>query len=143
MMCKMKELDAHEEIEELAECAACPENVLLMAALKILEEDQNAGKLTLEEAKAWVAGMLNADGKPIGETWDFKTIERVLAGTGITDELVEMYAAMNMIKADFGRALARHGVDNVELVVEMAHDWLHDPDAKPGKLQRYMRSISK
>lgn len=142
-MYKLKDMDTHEEMEELAECSACPENVMLMAALKILDEDQNVGELTLEEAQTWVAGMLDADGNQIGETWDFETIKRVLAGEGITDELVEMYTVMNMIKADFGRALEKNGAAGVQIVIDMAQDWLHDPDAKPGKLQRYMRTISK
>lgn len=144
MMCKMRELNAHEELEELAECAACPENVMLAAALKILDDGSgNTGALDRDEAKKYVDRMLDANGLHVGETWSMDTVRDVLAGRGMDDELLEMYVAMNMIKADFGRALTRHGADDVELVVEMAHDWIHDPDAKTGKLGRYMREIAK
>lgn len=139
---RLKDMHVHEEMEELAECMACPENVILMAALKILD-DEDDGQLTEEEAKEWVAGMLDEKGQPIGETWNMETIKRVLAGAGVKADPLEMYTAMNMIQADFGEVLARHGVDEVETVIDLALAWLGDPDAKPGKLKRYMKAISK
>lgn len=137
----MMHLNPHEELEEMKERCATPENVVLMAALKILDDGKEK-ELNAETARRYVAGMKDADGHNVGETWSYQTIRDVLAERGIDEELLEMYIVMNMIKADFGRAMSRNGVNNVGLVIEMARDWLHDPDAKPGKLKRYMKYIS-
>lgn len=135
------------EIKESRDWVMNPENVMSLAALIYIKEhmpdfsdlSENTGacKLTREEAEEWVRGMDNADG----------TKGAFFISPAETDGLrgecdsIEFWAAMNLMKSDYGVVAKRHGVDCPAFYSDMAHAFLDDKDAKPGKLCLYHKYI--
>ena len=100
-------------------------------------------RLTAEEAEEWVRGMKSEDGKP-GGRWELQDIKRYAENYGIKpDEVVEFYAVLNALATDYGKVAKKFGVDRMEYWAEMAKAFMHDKDAKPGKVKLYYECIAK
>lgn len=89
--------------------------------------------LTEEVAKSWVHSMKHKDGT-IGEHW---TIEQTSQYSGKHDKN-DWYAAMNMMYSDY----CNPKFDN-NIYIELANDYLNDPDAPEDKLLRYYMLVIK
>lgn len=99
--------------------------------------------LTAEEAEEWVRGMKPEDGKK-GGRWELQDIRRYAENYGVMpDEVVEFYAVLNALATDYGKVAKKFGVDRMEYWAEMAKAFMHDKDAKPGKVKLYYECIAK
>lgn len=141
------------EIEKSRDWPMNHDNVVTLAALMYIKEhmdehmhgeehkamdhtEDDSCELTREEADSWIKGMKNADGSNGGffslhETDEFK---------GQCDS-IKFCVAMNMMKSDFGVVGKMFDVDIPEFYAELAKAFLHDRDARPGKLCRYHKYI--
>lgn len=107
--------------------------ILLSRAKKYLCRENPT--LSEEDAKRWVAHM----DPPARWTKDQTTT--VMHGRGYNYDPWVFYVAMNAIFSDFGQTLIRHGVDNIDMWAELAHDFIDDMDADENKVARYWRDI--
>ena len=90
-----------------------------------------------EDAKEWVASM-NPPAK-----WTMEQTTDVMYKQGYSHRPCEFWAVMNSIYSDYGKTMAKYGADKPEVWAALAHDWLDDADAEPGKTGRYFRDIVK
>lgn len=100
--------------------------------------------LTLDEAEEWVQGMKGEDGKT-GGRWPYHEIKQYAANFGIQGEeqIVEFYAVMNALYTDYCKVAKKHGVDKVDFWADLAKAFIHDKDAKSGKVKMYYECIAK
>lgn len=100
--------------------------------------------LTLYEAEEWVQGMKGEDGKT-GGRWPYHEIKQYAANFGIQGEeqIVEFYAVMNALYTDYCKVAKKHGVDKVDFWADLAKAFIHDKDAKSGKVKMYYECIAK
>jgi len=133
------------EIEEARDWGMTRENVMSLAALLYIKEHMEESEhdwhdehmeLTEAEAEEWVSGMENADGTQgayyaVGETDAFRG---ELPST-------DFWAAMNMMKSDYGVVARMFSVDVPAFYAELARAFLNDRDAEPGKLWRYHKYV--
>ncbi|MBO7614772.1 MAG: hypothetical protein J6T15_03655 [Bacilli bacterium] len=91
-------------------------------------------KLTKEMAKEWVSEM-----KPVGEHWTMEQTTNAMTGLGYNFEGVDFYVVSNMMYNDYNDLV----VENEELALRLAKDWLNDEDAKDDKLYCYWKNIVK
>lgn len=88
--------------------------------------------LTDELAQHWVADMQNKDGTK-GPHW---TMEQTNQYAGRYNH-ADFFAVLNMMYSDYYNAKF-----DTNTYVELAHDWLDDPDVDAGKtLKYYMRVV--
>lgn len=106
--------------------------------------DGNDEHLSREEAEEWVAGMKSEDGKP-GPRWPFSEIKQYAANFGVQgeDKVVELFAVMNALYADYCKVAKKHGVDKVDFWADLAKAFIRDQDAVPGKVKMYYECIAK
>ena len=95
------------------------------------EQDAHGKKLTKEKAEKWVKHM-RTDGHK-GEMWTIEDAKELAKPYGITEgqELVNFYAALNMIYSDFGKASEEFGMDDEEYFAALACSYLYDEDGLP------------
>ena len=100
--------------------------------------------LDKETIMAWVAGMEDSDGVKGGKyTWH--QAQQYALNKGITDEqrMLEMYAVMNAMYADYHKVAKKFGVDRDEFYACMAIAFIDDPDAVDNKVEAYYNHIVK
>lgn len=114
-------------------CENLDKFVLMCKAMKHLSGMHY--EFTEEDARAWAKKM----NPPARWTMDQTTI--VLRQKGYDHKPCEFYAVMNSLFSDYGKTVAKHGLDKPDFWAEMAHDWLDDLDAEEGKVGRYFRDI--
>lgn len=96
--------------------------------------------LTLEEAKKWTAKMQNADGTT-GSHWTPDQTSAVMSQKGLVFDKPDFYAAMNMMYSDYCGVAKTYGIDNANFYADLAAAFLHDKDATPGKIVKYLGVI--
>lgn len=96
--------------------------------------------MSLESAKKWTSKMKNADGTS-GEHWTFDQTNQALKQRGFDCQSPEFYATMNMLWSDYSKVADKFGVNNVDFWAALAHAFLMDEDASPGKLGRYYECV--
>lgn len=116
-------------------CANLEKFVLLSKSMKYLKHVGR--KFTEEDAKEWVAAM----DPPARWTMDQTT--ELLNKHGYSHKPCEFWAVMNALNSDYGKTMAKFSADKPEVWAALAHDWLEDSDAEPGKVGRYWRDIVK
>ena len=109
--------------------------VLLCKAMKYL------GKLhrefTEEDAKEWARHM-NPPAR-----WTMEQTTAVMHKHNYDHRPCEFYAVMNALASDYGKTMAKYGMDKPEVWADLAHDWLADADAEEDKTGRYWRDVVK
>ena len=86
-----------------------------------------------ETAKCWVSHMQNKDGTK-GEHW---TLEQTTPLAGNYNKY-DFYATINMIYSDYYNSKF-----DTDTYVELAKDWLKDPDVPEGKTLKYYMLIAR
>lgn len=89
-------------------------------------------KISEEVALNWVESM-----KPYGQKWSMEETTRAMRDRGWNLDPVDFYVVANMMFNDYNNIV----LDNVELALELAKDWLKDTDAKEHKLYNYYKYI--
>ena len=114
-------------------CANAEKFNILCKAMK------NMGFMHMEfteaDAKEWVKHM-NPPAR-----WTMDQVTAVMRQQGYTHKPCEFYAVMNALASDYGKTMAKYGVDRPDVWADLAHDWLCDMDAEDGKVGRYWRDI--
>lgn len=128
------------EIMELVENA--PMTCANLERFNILSEAMSHMKhvhreFTEEDAKKWVASM-----DPPAK-WTKEQTTDVMTKQGYYHKPCEFWAVMNALYSDYGKTMQKFGADKPEVWAALAHDWLDDEDALPGKAGRYYRDIVK
>lgn len=105
-------------------------------------------KLTRKEAETWVRNMQNEDpNSPKGGMWSFEDAKRIAKEHGLNtegQEMVDFYAALNMMYSDYCKVAKEHHVDTEDFFADMAAAFLFDRDAQSPseKLAAYYRAIA-
>ncbi len=94
------------------------------------KENKELDKHTAEE---WVEQMDKPDGSGKGGRWSFEEVEQLMQNRGIQLPMPDAYAAMNMLCSDYGKTLAKYGINAPEVYLELTRDWIEDDDIKAGK----------
>lgn len=133
-------IDKHMIDEEIRAAMGRPmtrDNIRLLAELKQARECVGGicDELSDEEARAWAAAM-----SP-GAKWSQDQTTAVMRQRGYDDKPRDFHLAMNAMYSDYGKVLAKHNMDKPEVYADLAEAFLHDPDARKGKLARYWREI--
>ena len=89
-------------------------------------------KISEEVALNWVESM-----KPYGQKWSMEETTRAMRDRGWNLDPIDFYVVANMMFNDYNNIV----LDNVELALELAKDWLKDTDAKEHKLYNYYKYI--
>lgn len=91
-------------------------------------------KLTREKAEKWVKHMESDDPKaPRGGVFTFEDAKRLAADRDIPTEgqdLIDFYAALNMVYSDYSKVAHEYGVDNDDYYADLACAFLYDRDGK-------------
>lgn len=90
---------------------------------------------TEEDAKEW-ANHMNPPAR-----WTMDQTTAVMNQKGYNHRPCEFYAVMNALASDYGKTMAKYGMDRTDVWAELAHDWIDDADAEDGKVGRYWRDI--
>lgn len=107
------------------------------------EGNEDGEHLTREQAEKWVRGMKSEDGKT-GGRWPYEEIKRYAANFGIQGEeqVVEFFAVMNALYSDYCKVAKKYGVDKTDFWADLAKAFIHDKDAKSGKVKMYYECIA-
>ena len=94
------------------------------------EQDAHGKKMTKEKAEKWVKHM-RTDGHK-GEMWTMEDAKELAKPYGITEgqELIDFYAALNMVYSDYCEVAKEWGVDDEEYFAALACAFLYDEDGK-------------
>lgn len=101
-------------------------------------------RMDKETVMAWVDSMVDEDGMTGGHyTWH--QAQQYALNKGITDEarMLEMYAVMNAMYADYHKVAKKFGVDRPEFYACMAIAFIEDPDAVEDKVSQYYKHVAK
>lgn len=114
-------------------CANLEKFVLLAKSMKYMGRVHR--EFTEEDAREWVSHM-NPPAR-----WTMDQTTAVMQQRGYNHRPCEFYAVMNALASDYGKSIAKYGVDRPDVWADLAHDWLEDADAADGKVGRYWRDI--
>lgn len=96
-----------------------------------------------DEANAWMSRLENEDGTT-GPHWNMEQVRHAMEQRGMSGDLVEMWAAMNMMYSDYCKVAKKLGVNTMDFYTEMAKAFLDDRDAGAGdKLSAYYEYVVK
>lgn len=155
-MINLRKID--EEIRRIRECGSTNEDLhhlgwLYLVKRHMLEEadgareEEKEERLTMEEACAWVRGMKGTDPQtPRGGKWTMEEawkLARKMGMSGDGDDMVEFFAIINAMYADYYEVAKKHQVATPEFFADMACAWMNDEDAVEGKAKEYYEHIVK
>lgn len=116
LMCEVKETDEH----------------LYKHIKGELYEMVHGKHITHSIAEEWVESM-----HPVGQYWSMQDTTKVMYELGFNHDEVEFYVVANMLKNDYNNVL------DDGMILNLAHYWLDDKDAKDDKLYEYWKHIVK
>ena len=98
---------------------------------------QSGGKserLDRQTAEEWVSQMTKPDKSGSkGGKWTYDQTSQILKEKNLDLDPVAFFVVMNMLYSDYGKTLVKHGMNNVDLYVDLAKDWIEDDDVAAGK----------
>lgn len=98
--------------------------------------------MTEEMAMEWTSGMKNEDGTK-GPHWKMDQVKQAMKQKGVSCDPLEMYVVMNALYSDYCAVMKKHGVNTVDIYVDLACAWLNDKDAVKNKASAYYEHIVK
>ena len=117
-------------------------NALYKAKRNLNGHEAHRGRLSRDQAHAWVRHMEHEDGTK-GEHWTCEQTTQVMRNKGYEFEPAEWYAIMNAMHADYFKVAKMFGVDNIDFYAAMAKAWLCDEDAVEDKAKQYWEHVAK
>ena len=111
---------------------------------KVVHSAPAHDRLDKEAIMAWVSSMEDSDGVRGGK-YSWHQAQQYALNKGITDEyrMLEMYAIMNAMYADYHKVAKKFGVDRDEFYACMAIAFIEDPDAVDDKVEEYYKHVVK
>lgn len=98
------------------------------------QRNENPGKLDRQTAEEWVSQMSKPDKTGAkGGKWTYDQTTQLLKDKNLDLDPVTFFVVMNMLYSDYGKTLVKHGMNNVDLYIDMAKDWIEDDDVAAGK----------
>lgn len=100
------------------------------------------GTISRQDAQIWADSLIGADGTR-GPRWTMADVRSLAEKRGYTTEaeLIEFYAVINMLRADYAEVAKHWGVNNAEFFADMARAWINDPDAVEDKAAAYLDNV--
>lgn len=95
-----------------------------------------------ERAKEWTKQMRNEDGTT-GPHWTMDQVKQVMKQHGIDHDAAAFWAIINSIYSDYCAVFKKHGVNTMEMYIDMAKAWLNDKDAVKDKAGAYFDCVVK
>jgi hypothetical protein len=95
-----------------------------------------------EVAEEWVKNMKNEDGTK-GPHWKMDQVKQLMMQKGIEYNPWEFYAILNSMYSDYCAVFKKHGVNTMDMYVDLACAFLNDFDAMPNKSMLYYECIVK
>ena len=155
MLCEKNIKLLEEEIEKLERSEltwqTCDKLCMLYRIREHMHKEceEHAGKrghrLTREEAESWVSGMRGEDpAVPHGGKWTMEQVKPIAIKYGIqpeTEDFIELWATMNALYADYFAVAKKYNVVTPDFFADMAMAFIHDKDARPGKVAEYYAHI--
>jgi hypothetical protein len=119
--------------------------ILIKAVTKLKETDPNeynniefclhkaahGHKVGEELAHCWVEEMKNKDGTT-GAHWTWEQVSQVFKERKIGDDIGTLYVVLNMMYSDYYNSKF-----DTSVYIDMAKDWINDPDADEYKTIKY------
>lgn len=135
---KITKANVSREISELLE--SCPmtwQNLERLSLLYKVRKYIQCEKKSLTEAEAqeWCKHM------DPSARWSMEQTTSFLQQKGYCHDPIEFYAVINSMVSDYGKTIAKYGMDKPDVWAELAHDWLDDKDSADGKTEIYYREI--
>lgn len=94
-------------------------------------------ELTAEDATAWGRRM-NPPAR-----WTMEQTNAIMQQKCYKHDPHVFYAIMNSIASDYGKTIAKYGIDKPDVWAELTNDWLDDADAVDDKASEYYHKIVK
>lgn len=98
--------------------------------------------MTQEMAEEWTKNMKNEDGTK-GPHWKMEQVKQLMEQKGIESNPFEFFAILNAMYSDYCAVFKKHGVNTMDMYVDLACAWLNDTDAMPNKASLYYEYIVK
>ena len=98
--------------------------------------------MTKEIAEEWTSGMKNEDGTK-GPHWKMDQVKQLMMQKGIEYNPWEFYAILNAMYSDYCAVFKKHGVNTMDMYVDLACAFLNDSDAMPNKSMLYYECVVK
>lgn len=103
---------------------------------------EGGGEFTKEEAKEWTKRMHNEDGTT-GPHWSMEQAKQVMTQRDIKHDEVAFWAILNSIYSDYCAVFKKHGVNTMDMYIDMTKAWLDDKDAVKDKAGAYYECVVK
>ena len=101
----------------------------------------SGGQMTKEMAEEWTRGMKNEDGTK-GPHWKMEQVKQLMAQKGLQYDPVSLWVALNMMYSDYCAVLKKHGVNTMDMYLDLACAFLNDSDAgAEDKLAAYYQYV--
>lgn len=88
-------------------------------------------RLSSRELKEWSKDLLDEIKPEYRQSFEKEKFEKRIREMGIEPReysIEDLYVATLMIETDFGKTLTKYGLNNLDVVISMAKDWLEDDD---------------
>lgn len=88
-------------------------------------------RLSSRELKEWSKDLLDEIKPEYKQSFEKEKFEKRIREMGIEPReysIEDLYVATLMIETDFGKTLTKYGLNNLDVVISMAKDWLEDDD---------------
>lgn len=95
-----------------------------------------------EMAEEWTSKMKNEDGTK-GPHWKMEQVKQLMAQKGIEANPFEFFAILNAMYSDYCAVFKKHGVNTMDMYIDLACAFLNDSDAMPNKAALYYECIVK
>lgn len=95
-----------------------------------------------EMAEEWTSKMKNEDGTK-GPHWKMEQVKQIMAQKGIDANPFEFFAILNAMYSDYCAVLKKHGVNTMDMYVDLACAFLNDSDAISNKATMYYECLVK
>lgn len=89
--------------------------------------------ISIEEAHEIVKNM-----KPIGEKFTYEYVKTALSEKDLGEaDIIDYYLVMNMFYNDYKNIFEKYGINNKEIILEFAKDFIEDEDGPKYKTEKY------
>ena len=101
----------------------------------------SGGQMTKEMAEEWTRGMKNEDGTK-GPHWKMEQVKQLMAQKGLQYDPVSLWVTLNMMYSDYCAVLKKHGVNTMDMYLDLACAFLNDSDVgAEDKLAAYYQYV--
>ena len=101
---------------------------------------QGYEEFTHETAKEWTKQMHNEDGTT-GPHWTMDQVKQLMKQQNIEHDAATFWAILNSIYSDYCAVFKKHGVNTMEMYIDMTKAWLNDKDAVKDKAGAYYECV--